>query len=112
MNTMFYIDGATRAMVNLLKIRWDESLTWETNDASPEIMKIIPVNFNTEHKTMLANLHAVVSKGYLAIDPKNDKLLTSMRTAYAKELSLDKEQTSFNDSIDALRLSLIGYQIE
>jgi hypothetical protein len=54
-------------MVNLLKIRWDESLTWETNDASPGIMKIIPVNFNTEHKNMLSNLHAVVSKGYLAI---------------------------------------------
>lgn len=47
MNTILFIDGANRAMVNLLKIRWDESLYWETNDASPELMKIIPVNFNT-----------------------------------------------------------------
>ena len=46
---------------------------------------------------MLSNLHVVVSKGYLAIDTKYDKLLTSLRTAYANELSLDKEQTSYND---------------
>jgi len=112
MNTIFYIDGANRAMVNLLKIRWDESLNWETNDASAEIMKIIPVNFNTEHKNMLSNLHAVVSKGYLAIDPKHDKLLTSMRTAWATELTLDKNQTSYSDLLDSLRLGLKGYQIE
>jgi hypothetical protein len=112
MNTIFFIDGANRAMVNLLKIRWDESLYWETNDASPELMKIIPVNFNTEHKTMLSNLHAVVSKGYLAIDPKYDKLLISLRTAFANELSLDKDQTSYNDLFDALRLSLKAYNIE
>jgi len=41
---------------------------------------------------MLSNLHAVVSKAYLAIDPKHDKLLTSLRTAYATELTLDKTQ--------------------
>lgn len=112
MNCLFYIDGANRAMVNLLKIRWDESLSWETNDCSPEIMKIIPVNFNTEHKNMLSNLHAVVSKGYLAIDAKYDKLLTSLRTAYANELTLDKSQTSYNDLLDGLRLALKAYQIE
>ena len=60
---------------------------------------------------MLGNLHAVISKGYMAIDPKYDKLITSLRTAYAKELTLDKEQTSYDDSLDALRLSLNGYSI-
>jgi hypothetical protein len=60
---------------------------------------------------MLGNLHAVVSESYLAIDPKYDKLLTSLRTAYANELTLDKEQTSYNDLLDALRLSLKGYDI-
>jgi hypothetical protein len=53
----------------------------------------------------------MVSKGYLAIPEKHDKLITSLRTAYAKEYSLDKEQTSYNDSLDALRLSLKGYSI-
>lgn len=55
---------------------------------------------------MLSNLHAVVSKGYLAIDEKHDKLLTSLRTAYAEELNLKKEQTSYSDLLDALRLAL------
>ena len=36
----------------------------------------------------------------------------SLRTAQAKEYSLDKEQTSYDDLLDALRLSLKGYQIE
>jgi hypothetical protein len=61
---------------------------------------------------MLSNLHVVVSKQYLAIDPKYDKLLTSLRTAYANELSLDKEQTSYDDLLDTLRLGLKGYNIK
>ena len=112
MNTAYWIDGSNRAMVNLLKIRWQESLSWESNESFDDTTRIRPVNFNTEHRNMLSNLHAVASKGYIAIDPKYDKLLTSLRTAYAKELSLDKEQTSYSDSLDALRLSLKGYQIE
>lgn len=61
---------------------------------------------------MLSKLHLMVSKSYIAIDPKYDKLLTSLRTATANELSLVKEQTSYNDLLDALRLSLKGYKIE
>jgi len=61
---------------------------------------------------MLSNLHAVVSKGYLAIDEKHDKLITSLRTAYAEELNLKKEQTSDDDLLDALILALKGYTIE
>ena len=37
---------------------------------------------------------------------------TSIRTAYANELSLDKEQTSYDDLLDALRLGLKGYNIK
>jgi hypothetical protein len=33
LNTVFWIDGSNRAIVNLLKIRWDESLTWETSQS-------------------------------------------------------------------------------
>lgn len=48
----------------------------------------------------------------LAIEEKHDKLLTSLRTAYAEELNLKKEQTSYSDLLDGLRLSLKGYNIE
>jgi hypothetical protein len=59
---------------------------------------------------MLSILYVVVSKSYLAIDPQYDKLLTSLRTAYANELSLDKDQTSYDDLLDALRLALKGFE--
>jgi hypothetical protein len=75
-------------------------------------MKVIPVNFGTEHKQLLSHLHVVLSKGYLAIPERHDKLITSLRTAYAKELDLDKNQTSYDDLLDGLRLSLKGYNIE
>lgn len=48
--------------------------------------------------------------GYLLIDLWLS--FTSIRTAYADELSLDKEQSSYNDLLDALRLSLKGYNIK
>lgn len=112
MNTLFYIDGSNRAMVNLLKIRWDESLNWENSQSFGPNTRIRPVNFSTEHKNMLSNLHAIISKGYLAIEEKHDKLLTSIRTAYAEELNLKKDVTSYSDLLDALRLSLKGYNIK
>ena len=54
----------------------------------------------------------MINKGYLAIPEKFDKIIVSLRTAQAKEYSLDKEQTSYNDLLDALRLSLKGYNIK
>jgi len=36
----------------------------------------------------------------------------SLRTAYAKDLTLDMDKTSYDDLLDALRLSLRGYHIE
>ena len=70
------------------------------------------VNFSIEHRNMLSNLHAVITKQYLAIEEKHDKLLTSLRTAYAEELNLKKDITSYDDLLDALRIALKGYNIE
>ena len=86
MNIFFLIDGSNRAFINLLKIKFDEPLDWDPKNVSPETMQVIPVNFGTEHKQLLSHLHVVVSKGYLAIPEKHDKLITSLRTAWAKEL--------------------------
>jgi hypothetical protein len=36
----------------------------------------------------------------------------SLRTSQAKGYSLDKEQTNYDDLLDALRLSLKGYNIK
>jgi hypothetical protein len=61
---------------------------------------------------MLSNLYAVISKEYLAIPEKYDKLITSLRTAWAEELSLDKKETTYDDLLDALRLALKGFNFE
>jgi hypothetical protein len=39
-------------------------------------------------------------------------IIGGLGTAQATEYSLDKKQTSYDDSLDALRLSLKGYLIE
>jgi hypothetical protein len=44
-------------MVNLLKIKFGESLDWDPKDVSPDTMKVLPVNFGTEHKQLLSHLH-------------------------------------------------------
>jgi hypothetical protein len=75
-------------------------------------MKIIPVSFAAEHKQMLSHLAMLVSKDYLAIPKEFDRLIISLRTAWANEYSLDKEQTSFSDSIDALRLACKMYKMK
>ena len=66
----------------------------------------------TEHKNMLSHLHLLINKEYLAIPKDYDKLIISLRTAYANEYSLDKEQTSYDDSLDALRLSCKMYPLK
>jgi hypothetical protein len=43
---------------------------------------------------MLSHLYLMVNEGYLAIPEKYEKLIIWLRTAQAKEYSLDKEQTS------------------
>jgi hypothetical protein len=53
LNTVFWIDGSNRAMLNLLKIRWDESLTWETSQSFGPNTKIRPVNFSTEQRNIV-----------------------------------------------------------
>ena len=111
-NTWLFVDGANCAFVNLMKVAFDESLSWEKGNVNPETMKVLPVNFATEHKQMLAHLHMLINKEYLAIPKEYDKLIISPRTAYTNEYSLDKEQTSYDDSLDALRLSCKMYPIK
>lgn len=44
---------------------------------------------------------------YVQIHPvKHDKLITALRSAYAKDGVLDKEVTAFDDIMDAFRLCL------
>jgi hypothetical protein len=53
----------------------------------------------------------LINKEYLAIPEEFDKLIISLRTAYAKEYSPDKEQSSYSDSLDELRLACKMYKM-
>jgi hypothetical protein len=78
-------------------------------------MKIVAVNFNTEHKAMLGHCKMIMENegGRMAINPdKFDKLITSLRTAVDNDGILDKEATSYNDIFDAFRLALKFYHYE
>ena len=46
----------------------------------------------------------------IAIHPSFEKLLTSLRTAIANEYKLQKDDTSYNDILDAFRLLLQFYK--
>ena len=74
-------------------------------------MKVIPVHFSTEHKSMLAHSKMVLETGGLMIHPKLDKLITALRTAVENgEGNLDKEATSYDDIFDAFRLAMTYYK--
>ena len=113
-STGVFVDGSNRAFVNLLKIAFSESLNWEKSitKPNPNNTKVIPVYFATEHKQMLSHLAMMISKSYLAIPKEYDKLAIALRTAYSTELSLDKERTSYSDSLDALRLACKMYKMK
>jgi hypothetical protein len=78
-------------------------------------MKIVPVNFNSEHKAMLGHCKMILESegGRIAINPDRfDKLITSLRTAVDNDGTLDKEATSYNNIFDAFRLALKFYHFE
>ncbi|MFL6321624.1 MAG: hypothetical protein ACJ72Q_14255 [Nitrososphaeraceae archaeon] len=75
-------------------------------------MRIVPVNFNSEHKAMLGHCKMILESegGRIAINPDRfDKLITALRTAVDNDGTLDKESTSYNDIFDAFRLALKFY---
>ena len=76
-------------------------------------MRIVPVNFKSEHKPMLGHCKMLLERdgGKIAINPDEfDKLITSLRTAVDNDGTLDKEATSYNDIFDAFRLALKFYR--
>jgi hypothetical protein len=112
-----YIDGANPSFIKSLKrmIGEDEHYEKYTKDQMERYsravysMKVFPVNFSTKHKEMLGHAKLLLERGYVAINPKFHKLVTSLSTAVDNEGSLDKQLTSYSDVFDAFRLSLQNY---
>jgi hypothetical protein len=119
-----YIDGANPSFIKSLKLQIGEEADYDKvtaryrseglGDATKD-MRIVPVNFNSEHKAMLGHCKMLLEKdgGKIAINPDRfDKLITALRTAVDNDDTLDKEATSYNDIFDAFRLALKFYHFE
>jgi hypothetical protein len=78
-------------------------------------MKVVPVPFLREGKNMLIHTKELLEfeTPILAINPKFEKLTTSLRTAISDDLGkLDKEATSYDNVRDAFRLSLQMFKLK
>jgi hypothetical protein len=119
-----YVDGANPSFIKSLKIQIGEESDYDKviarykaeglADATKD-MRIVPVNFNSEHKAMLGHCKMILEQepGKIAISPdKFDKLITALRTAVDNDGTVDKEATSYNDIFDAFRLALKFYHFE
>lgn len=127
-NDRIFIDGANSSVIRAIKARVNEDTDYEQQityyrktygsaynlESLMHNMFIIPIPFAKHHKQMLAHCKEIIeSDGQgLAIHPRFNKLITSLRTAVEKgEGSLSKEETSHNDVFDAFRLSLILWHV-
>jgi hypothetical protein len=119
-----YIDGANPSFIRSLKLQIGEEADYDKviaryksqglGDVTKD-MRIVPVSFNSEHKSMLGHCKMIMEHdgGRIAINPDRfDKLITALRTAVDNDGTLDKESTSFNDIFDAFRLALKFYHYE
>jgi hypothetical protein len=78
-------------------------------------MKVVPVPFSTEGKNTLIHTKELLEfeTPIVAINPKFEKLLTSLRTCQSDDLGkLDKEATSYDNVLDAFRLSLQMFKLK
>jgi hypothetical protein len=121
-----YIDGANPSFIRSLKLQIGEDADYDKviaryrsegfgDDAALKDMKVVPVNFNKEHKAMLGHCKMIMEQdgGRIAINPDIfGKLITSLRTAVDNDGTLDKESTSYNDIFDAFRLALKFYHFQ
>jgi hypothetical protein len=109
--TKVLVDASTPSFIRALKIQWGERPDYENVEKElREYMKVEPVSFGVEHKALLYHVKFLLENKYVQIHPTMDKLITSLRTAWAKDGVLDKEVTSFNDILDAYRLALRPFQ--
>ena len=110
-----YVDSSRPSIIKSLKLEWGERGDYE--NVKRELfkwMKVEPVSFGhvLEHKAMLSWAKTMVDKHLVAIHPRFEKLLVSLRTAIEHEGTLDKELTAFDDIFDAFRLCMRRYKEE
>jgi len=118
-----YVDGANQNVVTSLKSEFREDTNQfrikehvleakKYDRRIEEKYKVIPTSFGTESVNMLINLKRMIETPKLvAIHPKFEDLIISLRSAQGENWHLDKEESVNNDLLDALRLALQYFRI-
>ncbi len=120
-----YCDAANPEFITTLKELVGETTRWEYiqekilyckqhNLDLARYMTVIPVAFSTSAKDMLVHTKELLEyeRPLIAINPTFTKLITSLRTAISDDLGkLSKEDTSYDNVLDAFRLALKGIKI-
>jgi hypothetical protein len=120
-----YVDASNPEFISTLKQEVGETTRWDyINDKIlyckqhnidlARYMTVIPVPFSTSAKDMLIHTKELLEyeRPLIAINPKFDKLVTSLRTAISEDMGkLDKEVTSYDNVLDAFRLALKGVKV-
>jgi hypothetical protein len=126
-NCRILVDGVNPPFIRSLKYQLGENADYEQEidyykksfhgifdlELLTRTIFVVSVHFAREHKRMLAHAKKVLeyNVGSIAINPKFDKLIISLRTAVENgEGLLDKEATSYDDIFDAFRMSLQFYR--
>ncbi len=106
----WFVDGANRGFVNEAKNAYGERTDWinPEKDINIEDNFVIPVSFGKFHKEMLEHTYNLLTKHKLAIPKEYNKLISSLRTAWAIGFDLQKDLTMYDDHTDSLRLLLRG----
>jgi hypothetical protein len=107
-----YCDASAPSFIKDLKIIWGERTDWDKVKKEHYVwMRCEPVPFQTQHRQMLYHLKFMLENKHIQIDGKHfPKLVTALRTAVAREGVLDKEATSYDDVLDAMRLCVRGFE--
>jgi hypothetical protein len=122
-----YVDAANPEVIRSLKQEFGESYNEQYmrdqfadckkyNLHIEDRMFICPTPFSVEGAKMLQHTKWLLEEkdedgsSLVAIHPSFEKLLTALRTAVASEYKLDKQETTYNDILDAFRLSLQFYK--
>ena len=77
-------------------------------------MTVVPVAFSKAAKDMLVHTKELLEydRPLIAINPTFTKLITSLKTAISDNLGkLSKEDTSYDNVLDAFRLALKGIKM-
>ncbi|TLX88004.1 MAG: hypothetical protein E6K97_07790 [Thaumarchaeota archaeon] len=124
-NCKIYVDASNPEFITTLKELVGETTRWEYiqdkmqyckkhNLDLARYMNVIPVPFSTAAMDMLVHTKELLEyeRPLIAINPSFTKLITSLRTAISDDLGkLSKEDTSYDNVLDAFRLALKGIKV-